>query len=36
VIRILLPSIVLLAGVAQAIDITTCGQTVPSFDIGVL
>jgi hypothetical protein len=35
-IRILLPSIVLLARVASAIDITTCGQTVPSFDVGML
>ena len=34
--RILLPSILLLARFAHALDITSCGQTVPSFEVGVL
>ena len=34
--RVLLPSLFLLASSAHALDITTCGQTVPSFDVGVL
>src|SRR5437867_979213 len=34
--RVLLPSLFLLASSAYALDITTCGQTVPSFDVGVL
>jgi hypothetical protein len=36
-IRFLLPSILLVARLAHAaVSITTCGQTVPSFDVGVL
>lgn len=34
--RILLPSVLLLASVAHALDVTSCGQTVPSFDTGIL
>lgn len=34
--RVLLPSILLLTNVAFALDITTCGQTVSSFEVGVL
>src|SRR5512138_517192 len=34
--RSVLPILLLLARTAHALDVTTCDQTVPSFEVGVL